>query len=75
MVDRRSDGASLDLFLGEQSEEALEPVDPRRGCRPVPAWALGEPVTDQLRLVARGVVHDDMDVRRHIVFDLVEEIA
>ena len=43
-----------------------------------PAWALGEPVPDRrLGLVARCVVHDDMDVEigRHVALHLVAEGA
>src|SRR6266571_153470 len=44
---------------------------------PMPARTFGEPIADQLGLVARGVVHDNVDVEisRHILFDLVEELA
>src|SRR6266581_4486250 len=43
----------------------------------MPARTFGEPIADQLGLVARGVVHDNVDVEisRHILFDLVEELA
>ena len=76
----RAVGAALDLLLGQQGEEALDLVDPRGGCRrevPVPVRALGEPVADQLGLVARRVVHDDMDVEvvGHVSFHGVEEGA
>ena len=66
--------AALDLLLAEQREEPLDLVDPGRGGRRevgVPAGPLGEPVADQLGLVARGIVHDDVDVEigRHVVLD------
>src|SRR6266498_915270 len=43
----------------------------------MPARTFGKPIADQLGLVARGVVHDNVDVEisRHILFDLVEELA
>ena len=43
----------------------------------MPARPLGEPVTDELRLVAGGVVHHDMDaeLRRHAPLDGVKETA
>jgi hypothetical protein len=73
-------GAALDLLLGKQREEALDLVNPgRRGWREVlmPTGPLGEPVADRLRLVARGVVHDDVHVKaeRNVALDLVEELA
>ena len=79
LLDRRV-GASLDLLFGQQGEEALDLVDPgRRRRREVlmPAGALGEPVADRLRLVARRVVHDDVHVEagRNVALDLVEELA
>ena len=51
--------AALDLLLAEEREEALDLVDPGRGGRRevrVPAGPLGEPVADQLGLVARGMM-------------------
>src|SRR5437660_11070461 len=44
---------------------------------PMPARTFGEPIADQLGLVARGVVHDNVDIEisRHILFNLVEELA
>src|SRR4051812_113930 len=60
---KSSMGASLDLLFGQQSEEALDLVDPgRRRRREVlmPAGPLGEPVADRLGLVTRRVVHDDV---------------
>ena len=43
----------------------------------MPARPLGEPVADQLGLVARRVVHDDVDVEvgGHVSLDLIEESA
>src|SRR5688572_19462480 len=61
----RAMDAAADLLVGEQREEALDLVDPggRGGGEvDVPAGALGEPVADELGLVAAGVVDDEMDV-------------
>ena len=77
------DGAvstALDLLFGEEREEPLDLVDPGRGGWRevgVPAGPLGEPVADQFRLVARGVVDDDVDVKigRHVVLDRIEKPA
>ena len=43
----------------------------------VPAWPLGEPVADFLRLVRRVAVHDDVDVEAlgHVGLDVVQEPA
>src|SRR6266545_4387956 len=43
----------------------------------MPARAFGEPIADQLGLVARGVVHDNVDIEisRHIFLNLIEELA
>jgi hypothetical protein len=43
----------------------------------MPAGPLDKPVADRLRLVARGVVHDDMHVEAggNVALDLVEELA
>ena len=43
----------------------------------MPTRPLGEPVPDQLGLVARGVVHDDVDVEigGHVALDRVEKPA
>ena len=43
----------------------------------MPAAALGEPCADELGLMARRVVHDDMDIEvgRNVPLDLVEEFA
>src|SRR5258707_15298976 len=73
-------GAALDLLIGEQGKEALDLVDPRRGCRRevhLPAEPFGKPVADQFGLMARRVVHDDVDVEigGHMLFDGVEEAA
>src|SRR5712671_5694321 len=73
-------GAALDLLIGEQGKEALDLVDPRRGCRRevhMPAEPFGEPVADQFGLMARGIVHDDVNVEigGHMLFDGVEEAA
>src|SRR6476660_3661110 len=68
------------MLFGQQGEEALDLVDPGRRCRRevlMPAGALGEPVADRLRLVARCVVHDDVHVEanRNVALDLIEELA
>src|SRR5258705_11923967 len=58
-------GAALDLLIGEQGKEALDLVDPRRGCRGevhLPAEPFGKPVADQFGLMARRVVHEDVNV-------------
>ena len=73
-------GSTLDLLLCEECEEALDLIDPgrrRRSEMAVPAWPFGKPVADQLGLVARRVVHDDVNVEVswHILFDGVEEPA
>src|SRR5262245_58832749 len=43
----------------------------------MPARAFGEPIADQLGLVTRGVVHDNVDIEisRHILLNLIEELA
>ena len=60
---RRSMRAASDLLVGEQGEKALDLVDPRRRGRPVvvgvPTGPFGEPIADQLGLVARRVAHDE----------------
>src|SRR6188474_3087828 len=68
------------LAIGEQSEEALDLIDPgSRGWREVdmPARAFGEPVADALGLVGAGIVDDQMDVEivGHLGFDRIEELA
>ena len=57
--------AAPDLALGDQSEEALDLIEPGcagRGEVDVPARSLGEPVADQRGLVGGVVVHDQMHV-------------
>src|SRR5258707_11746118 len=73
-------GAALDLLIGEQGKEALDLVDPRRGCRGevhLPAGSFGKPVADQFGLMARRVVHDDVDVGigGYMFLEGVEEAA
>jgi hypothetical protein len=68
------------MVIGQQSEEALDLVDPRRGGRRVrhrPARAFCKPVTDQLDLIAGRAVHHDVDIEpcRNVLLDLVEEAA
>ena len=43
----------------------------------VPAWPFGKPVADQLGLMARRIVHDDVNVEVswHTLLDGVEEPA
>jgi hypothetical protein len=43
----------------------------------MPAWPFGKPVTDQLGLMARRVVHDDVNVEVswHVLLDGIEEPA
>src|SRR5437660_10672259 len=43
----------------------------------MPAEPFGEPVADQFGLMARGIVHDDVNVEisGHMLFDGVEEAA
>ena len=72
--------AAADLALGEQREEALDLVEPGgrgRGEVDVPARSLGEPVADQLGLVAAGVGEDDvhLEIGRYARRDGVEEAA
>ena len=72
--------ATPDLLFRQQPEAALHLVDPGRGCRremAVPARPLGEPVADQLRLVAGGVVQDhvDVEISRDRRLHRVEELA
>lgn len=62
---------ALDLLLCDEREEALDLIDPGRRRRHevnVPLRPPGEPVANEPALVARRVVHDDMDVEltRHI---------
>src|SRR4029077_362900 len=71
---------ALDLLVGEQGKEALDLVDPRRGCRcevHLPAGSFGKPVADQFGLMARRAVDDDVDVEigGYMVLDGVEEAA
>jgi hypothetical protein len=73
-------GTSPESVVGQQGEEPLDLVDPGgRGRRvvDVPARPLGEPVADELRFVARGVVHHhvDVEVGWHSGLDRVEEAA
>jgi len=71
---RRAERASFNrrrsrYFVG------LTPRNSAQHIRSVRSATLGEPVADQQRLVARRVVHDDMDIEvsGHVAFDLVEE--
>jgi hypothetical protein len=63
-IDASMDAAS-DLFIGQQSEEALDLIEPRRiGRRQMhmPARPLGEPCADQRCFVGGVIVHDEMNV-------------
>src|SRR5918999_1697281 len=76
----RAMDATADFLVGEQREEALDLADPGgrgRGEVDVPAGALGEPVADELGLVAAGIVDDEMDVEigGHVALDGVEKAA
>jgi hypothetical protein len=76
----RAVGAALDLLVGEQGKEALDLVDPRRGCRRevhLPAEPFGKPVADQFGLMARRVVDDDVDVEigGYLLLDGIQEAA
>lgn len=71
------EGAALQALAGGKSEPAFDKIEPRGGCRgevQVPAWALHQPVVDQLSLVSGGVVEHEMDVEvpRHARLDLIE---
>jgi hypothetical protein len=73
-------GATLDLFVGDQGEEAFDLIEPGRRCRRevhMPVRRLGEPGADQLGFVGRRIVHHDVDVEPiwDIARDLVEELA
>lgn len=66
--------AAPDLIVGRQGEEPLDLIDPgcRGGCGVwMPTRASGEPVADQLGLVAGRVVHDDVraEVGRGVLLD------
>ena len=72
--------AAADLVIGEHTEEAFDLTDP--GCRGggevgMPAGPFGEPLADRLGLVARRIVHHDVDVEigGDILLDHVEEAA
>lgn len=70
--------ASPDGVIGQQREETLDLIDlggQGRGVVDMPTWQLGEPVPNELRLVARGIVHHhvDVEVRRNAGLNRAKE--
>jgi len=71
--------AAPDLLFGDEREEALHLVDPRRagwGEVNMPAWPLCQPIPNRLGLVRGVVVHHEMhvEVAGDAGLDLVEEL-
>ena len=76
----RAMAATAQRTLGEAAEKAFDLIEPRRAGRRKmhgPTRSPGEPVADQLGLVAAGVVEHDVDreVGRHAGVDGIEEAA
>jgi len=73
-------GAALDLLIGEQGKEALDLVDPRRGCRgevhlPVGRLANQSRINLVLWLDALSMTTWMSRIGGHMLFDGVEEAA
>ena len=77
-VGRAGEHAPLQASTGEEREPTLDQVEPGgrgRGEVQVPAWALDEPVVDELGLVGGRVVEHEVDVEvgRHRRLNLIQE--
>lgn len=71
--------AASDLLVGDEGEEALHLVDPRRarwGEVDMPAWSLCQPLANWLGLMGGVVVHHKVhvEVGGDVGFDLVQEL-